>query len=973
MNDIQDQQTDPTAQVNQLIQGINDNPYEFGLYQQLIDVYRENQMYQEAKEVRQRVQLLYCLPVEMWLEWIEDEKSLMTPEDSPTILLPFYELALKDYRYYKLSRREGYEKVLTIYSLDVNRSTKFWEPYLDFESQQLELMKQKGESQDELNKQIGRIRSIYRRRAILPTMDMLVIWDEYVKWETDQEELQKVQQKYLEAQNRIDIVTNFEERFQNAYADLEDKNDIEQMLDLLSKDLDLLAQDNFNYIMLYFERILSEYTLNQDLWELYIQYTDEKCKKKELKQEIYENSLKNCPQSKEFWLGYLRELEKNEVDSDTIVNSVNQALSSTQFEMTIDFSYDLLKHLCEYQVRSFLTPPGVIPDQSNEIVKLKVDSIRAMYKDSIENLTEQFQGDPLLITYIEKLILSHAEVEAYKIQDKKQVQELMEDYVKQNGYQMMSWANYIKLMRVFPDHEKTVRGLFKRGLQIARDNKVLLAELWIEWEKKFSTIQNIDQCIKHLKKLNLYSQIGKNIRPSQAQYQQQVPEQNQKQKKNDKKGQNQRQDLEYLEKEVRYDAQADQPQKKRQQKEDFKNDQKYERQERQNNDKNREQQQQIEKDEAKQNQKKKKKTLYLNNLSEETEEEDIMSMFAKIVPDVQLLDVRLIRDENNKKKGFAFVDVESSEMAEKSLKLHNYHLKGKALKIHIYKPPSEGEKDALTVYVTNLPYTCNEEKLRDHFKDVGVVDEVRLLRDKDGKLRGYGYIQFQDKKQVDLAVNTLNKSKIDGRTMVVQYSKSNKEVRDHIGYTVLIKNLSYHVNEEELKDYCEQNFGEIKKLTLAKDDRGKSKGLAFVEFVDEQTMNKAIQQKDLPLRNRTGLIMKSVRQITEPKVEVRQQHSEGKGDKKRDAKRERKTLISSIIDEIKNEQKDEVKEQSKAVQSQDKSFDIPDIKIKEGIQTSLIKDNPQQENTIAEEQQTQTKKMSNNDFKKFLLSGGGKK
>lgn len=47
--------------------------------------------------------------------------------------------------------------------------------------------------------------------------------------------------------------------------------------------------------MLYFERILSEYTLNQDLWTIYINYTDEKCKKKELKQEIYEKAIKNCP------------------------------------------------------------------------------------------------------------------------------------------------------------------------------------------------------------------------------------------------------------------------------------------------------------------------------------------------------------------------------------------------------------------------------------------------------------------------------------------------------------------------------------------------------------------------------------------------------------------------------------------------------------------------------------------------------
>lgn len=49
-------------------------------------------------------------------------------------------------------------------------------------------------------------------------------------------------------------------------------------------------------------------------------------------------------------------------------------------------------------------------------------------------------------------------------------------------------------------------------------------------------------------------------------------------------------------------------------------------------------------------------------------------MFEKVVPDAKLLDIRLIRNEEGQKKGFAFVDVENCEMAEKALKLNNYHL-----------------------------------------------------------------------------------------------------------------------------------------------------------------------------------------------------------------------------------------------------------------------------------------------------------
>lgn len=87
-----------------------------------------------------------------------------------------------------------------------------------------------------------------------------------------------------------------------------------------------------------------------------------------------------------------------------------------------------------------------------------------MYQDAIDNLSEQNAGNPKLSAYVEKLTLGWAEVEAYKIQDKKKTQELMEDYVKYHGNQMMAWANYIKLMRIFPDNEKTLRGIYKRGL-----------------------------------------------------------------------------------------------------------------------------------------------------------------------------------------------------------------------------------------------------------------------------------------------------------------------------------------------------------------------------------------------------------------------------------------------------------------------------------------------------------------------------
>jgi RNA recognition motif-containing protein len=55
----------------------------------------------------------------------------------------------------------------------------------------------------------------------------------------------------------------------------------------------------------------------------------------------------------------------------------------------------------------------------------------------------------------------------------------------------------------------------------------------------------------------------------------------------------------------------------------------------------------------------KKRTLFFRNLSDTTEEEDLMEIFAKKLPDVKIVDVRIIRDEQGVKRGIGFVDVET--------------------------------------------------------------------------------------------------------------------------------------------------------------------------------------------------------------------------------------------------------------------------------------------------------------------------
>ena len=169
-----------------------------------------------------------------------------------------------------------------------------------------------------------------------------------------------------------------------------------------------------------------------------------------------------------------------------------------------------------------------------------------------------------------------------------------------------------------------------------------------------------------------------------------------------------------------------------------------------------------------------KRTLFFRNLNDTIEEEDLMEVFSKVLPEVKIVDVRVIRDENGVKRGISFVDVENQEMAERSLKLNNHHLKGSALKVELSKPPSEGDKDEYTLFVTNLPFTASESMLRDHFLkhfQKLEIDEVRLPRHTGtNKVKGFAYVQLRDRRIVPQVIQAVNKTKLDGRTITVEKS-----------------------------------------------------------------------------------------------------------------------------------------------------------------------------------------------------------
>ena len=74
-----------------------------------------------------------------------------------------------------------------------------------------------------------------------------------------------------------------------------------------------------------------------------------------------------------------------------------------------------------------------------------------------------------------------------------------------------------------------------------------------------------------------------------------------------------------------------------------------------------------------------------------------------------------------------------------------------------------------TIFVGRLSYETTEERLRREFDGVfGEVVHVHIVKDsKTGKSRGYGFVEFSDDREADVAVRRGDGRRVDGRRIIV--------------------------------------------------------------------------------------------------------------------------------------------------------------------------------------------------------------
>ena len=77
------------------------------------------------------------------------------------------------------------------------------------------------------------------------------------------------------------------------------------------------------------------------------------------------------------------------------------------------------------------------------------------------------------------------------------------------------------------------------------------------------------------------------------------------------------------------------------------------------------------------------------------------------------------------------------------------------------------------LFVGSLPWSVNDQKLKETFEQHGSVLSAKIIMDRDtNKSRGFGFVEMENPTDASKAIKALNDSEMNGRNIVVNEAKA---------------------------------------------------------------------------------------------------------------------------------------------------------------------------------------------------------
>ncbi|KAL8247257.1 hypothetical protein R6Q59_008473 [Mikania micrantha] len=162
-----------------------------------------------------------------------------------------------------------------------------------------------------------------------------------------------------------------------------------------------------------------------------------------------------------------------------------------------------------------------------------------------------------------------------------------------------------------------------------------------------------------------------------------------------------------------------------------------------------------------------------------------------------------------------------------------------------YSEPPEDAK----IFVGNLPYDVDSEKLAQIFSSAGVVEISEVIYNRDTEQsRGFGFVTMSTVEEAEKAVETFNGYDLSGRLLTVNKAapRGSQPEKRVVGssFKVYVGNLAWQVDSGRLEQAFSEHGKVIDARVIYDRETGRSRGFGFVTMASETEMNDAIAALD---------------------------------------------------------------------------------------------------------------------------------
>uniref|UniRef100_A0A3B5QLJ8 Polyadenylate-binding protein n=1 Tax=Xiphophorus maculatus TaxID=8083 RepID=A0A3B5QLJ8_XIPMA len=252
--------------------------------------------------------------------------------------------------------------------------------------------------------------------------------------------------------------------------------------------------------------------------------------------------------------------------------------------------------------------------------------------------------------------------------------------------------------------------------------------------------------------------------------------------------------------------------------------------------------------------------VFIKNLDKSIDNKALYDTFSAFG---NILSCKVVCDENGS-KGYAFVHFETQDAADRAIdKMNGMLLNDRKVFVGRFKSRKEREaelgakaKEFTNVYIKNFGDDMDDERLKELFEKYGKTLSVKVMADSSGKSRGFGFVSFEKHEDASKAVEEMNGTELNGKTVFVGRAQKKMErqaelkrkfeqlkqerISRYQGVNLYIKNLDDTIDDEKLR----KEFSPFGSITSAKVmlEEGRSKGFGFVCFSSPEEATKAVTE-----------------------------------------------------------------------------------------------------------------------------------